>query len=101
PELSTDFDRYWASASAYPIDRIVTAAPAAEDALAQRAVRVAQDPRAQQFLRALRESRFIPELLGGARQTEWARVEMVSDDPAKGLGDVQGEGLLAHQMQRI
>ncbi len=101
PELSADFDRYWASASAYPIDRIVTAGAPPEESLAQRAVRTAQDPRAQQFLRALRESRFIPELLGGTRQTEWAPVEMVSDDPAKGLGDVRGEGLLAHQMQRI
>lgn len=99
PELSADFDRYWASASAYPIDRIVTAetAVAAPDAAAQ----AERDPRAARYLQALRESRFVSDLLTGGIVPQWARVEMVSDDPRKGLGLAEKEGLVTHQLAQV
>ncbi|MBU7575345.1 MAG: phospholipase D family protein [Hydrogenophaga sp.] len=99
PELSTDFDRYWASASAYPIDRIVPAgtAVAAPDAVAQ----AERDPRATRYLQALRGSRFVSDLLTGGIVPQWARVEMVSDDPRKGLGLAEKEGLVTHQLAQV
>lgn len=100
PDLSADFDRYWASGSSYPIDRIVVAARAA-DARPDSAARARTDPRATRFATALRESRFVPELLAGTLVPQWARVEMVSDDPRKGLGQARDEDLLAHQLSRI
>ena len=36
------------------------------------------------YLRALAESQFVSDLLGGHLLFEWATVSMVSDDPAKG-----------------
>ncbi len=98
PELSADFDRYWASASAYPIDRIVavheTAAP---DTVAQ----PERDPRAARYLEALRQSRFVSDVLSGGLVPQWARVEMVSDDPRKGLGLAEEEGLVTHQLAQV
>lgn len=97
PELSADFDRYWASASAYPIDRIVpadSAAPAPE-------APVDNDPRAARYLQALRESRFIADLLAGGHLPQWAKVTMVSDDPRKGLGLAEREGLVTHQLREV
>ncbi len=102
PDLSADFDRYWASASAHPVDRIVSPGAAqADDALGLEAGRAQSDPRAQRYLEALRGSRFIPDLLAGAHLPQWAVVEMVSDDPRKGLGQAQKEDLLSHQLQQV
>jgi putative cardiolipin synthase len=99
-DLSADFDRYWASDSSYPIDRVVVAARAA-DARPDSKARARADPRAARFSTALRESRFVPELLAGTLVPLWAKVEMVSDDPRKGLGQARDEDLLAHQLRRI
>ena len=97
PELSTDFDRYWASASAYPIDRIVVRETPAQDAAAQ----PERDPRAARYVEALRLSRFVSDVLSGALVPQWARVEMVSDDPRKGLGLAEKEGLVTHQLAQV
>ncbi|MPT23829.1 MAG: hypothetical protein E2577_13010, partial [Starkeya sp.] len=46
-------------------------------------------------------SRFLPDLLAGTLEPLWAKVEMVSDDPRKGLGQARDQDLLAHQLRRI
>lgn len=97
PELSTDFDRYWASASAYPIDRIVVREAAVQDVVAP----PERDPRATRYLEALRQSRFVSDVLSGGLVPQWARVEMVSDDPRKGLGLAEKEGLVTHQLAQV
>lgn len=97
PELSADFDRYWASASAYPIDRIVARGTAGQDTVTQ----PERDPRAARYLDALRQSRFVSDVLSGGLVPQWARVEMVSDDPRKGLGQAEKEGLVTHQLAQV
>ena len=97
PELSADFDRYWASASAYPVDRIVT--PAGSEPAPE--AHPENDPRAAHYLQALRESRFVADLLAGEHLPQWARVAMVSDDPRKGLGQAEEEDLITHQLQEV
>ncbi len=106
PELAADFDRYWASGSSYPIDRIVRADTAANTAAntasgTEPPQNPALDPRAALYLQALRESRFIPDLLAGAHMPQWAKVQMVSDDPAKGLGQAEPQHLLTHQLAEV
>lgn len=101
-DVSADFDRYWASESAYPVGLIV--APVAEDQLeqlARAASRVEHTPAAASYLQALRETRLLYQLLHGKLELEWARVRMVSDDPAKGLGRAKQAGMLTHQLGEI
>ncbi|MDO9433822.1 MAG: phospholipase D family protein [Hydrogenophaga sp.] len=97
PELSADFDRYWASDSSYPVDRIVSADARPSEDVAQ----AERDPRAARYLQALRASEFIAQLLAGAHVPQWARVEMVSDDPRKGLGLAEKEDLITHQLAQV
>jgi len=100
--VSHDFDRYWSSASAYPVDRLLPpAAPARISALASQASLIEREPAARSYMDALRESPFVRELLEGRLRFEWASTHMVSDDPAKGLGRVDGETMLPHQLERI
>jgi putative cardiolipin synthase len=84
-QVSSDFDRYWASESAYPLDRLLahsgTAAPAAAP--------VPPDGRsdaAREYREAIANSSFVRDLQARRLAFEWARTELVSDDPAKALG---------------
>jgi len=97
PDLSADFDRYWASGSSYPIERIVSMQAAPQVAAAD----TGRDPRATRYLQALRQLRFVSDLLSGALMPQWARVEMVSDDSRKGLGVAEKAGLLARQLVQV
>ncbi len=101
-EVSRQFDRYWASASAYPVDRLLPAAdPARLSALASKMPLVVRDPASRAYLDAVRESTFVRDLLESDLPFKWASTRMVSDDPAKGLGRNDDAALLAQQLERI
>jgi putative cardiolipin synthase len=85
--VSNDFDRYWSSASSYPVDRLLPpAAPASIAELQTAASMIERDPAAAAYVNAIRNSSFINDLIGHRLPLEWAAARMVSDDPAKGLG---------------
>ncbi len=97
PKVSADFDRYWASASAYPVALLLPAAdPGALDRLSATAADRARSPDAAPYLDALARSGFIQQLVDGQSAMEWTGVRLVSDDPAKGLG-LAPEGVLVPQ----
>ncbi|MCQ4309314.1 phospholipase D family protein [Pseudomonas stutzeri] len=101
-DVSSDFDRYWASDSSYPIDLILPEAGAQQlQQFADAAASMASAPAATEYVRAIRDSAFIAHLLRGDLAFEWAATRMVSDDPAKGLGQAEPDGLLTHQLGEI
>ena len=101
-EVSSDFDRYWASASSYPADRILPRVPASRleeiDADAQR---IEKDPAAQRFVDALQRTPIITRLAESSLPLYWSPVRLVSDDPAKALGQAPREGLLITRLDRL
>lgn len=101
-EVSSEFDRYWASQSAWPAQAILPAAdPATRPALAARAAALTRSDAAQAYIRAVRNTAFMNDLLAQRLALHWSRVEMVSDDPAKGLGRAAPGGLLVDQLRRV
>jgi putative cardiolipin synthase len=85
-DVSTEFDLYWNSASAYPAERFVgedgpAAAARLEDAFAA----LREDPQAIDFARVVRATPLLQRLLAGQLAFEWTRVQVVRDDPAKTL----------------
>jgi putative cardiolipin synthase len=101
-EVSRDFDRYWASDSSYPVDRLLPPAdPDAISELASTASLIGRDPAAAAYMSALRDSSFVRELLEDRLPLEWAATRMVSDDPAKGLGQAASNALLPHKLKEI
>jgi putative cardiolipin synthase len=63
-QVSTEFDRYWNSASAYPAAPFVGAdGAAAEAALKARFAAIENDPRALRYIDAVRHSKFLDDLL--------------------------------------
>ncbi|MCP2039704.1 putative cardiolipin synthase [Neisseria sp. HSC-16F19] len=84
--VSADFDRYWNSASAYPLDTLVRE-PAHIARKTQRLFNgaVPATKKAQRFTRAWQDSPLGADLQAGRLPFEWAQIELVSDDPAKVL----------------
>jgi putative cardiolipin synthase len=101
-EVSNDFDRYWASESSYPIDRILSPAdPAMIKELASAASMVESDPAAVAYMDAIRNSAVIRKLVQGNLEQEWVVTRIVSDDPGKGLGPVSEDSHLTHELNEI
>jgi putative cardiolipin synthase len=101
-DVSHDFDRYWASESSYPVDRLLAPAdPALIAELASAASLIERDPAAAAYMDALRRSAFVRELMEGRLALEWAPTRMVSDDPAKGLGLTAPDTLLPQKLGDI
>jgi putative cardiolipin synthase len=77
---------YWNSASAYPAALLLGAAPAdAARSLEARFARVRDDPESVTYVEAVRNTRLVTDLLEGKLAVEWARAQVVRDDPAKTL----------------
>lgn len=99
-EVSKDFDRYWASDSSYPADRIVP--PVTFEQMAQVATTLSQsahDPAAFKYTSAIRDSPFVQAMVERRLPFEWAATRMISDDPAKGLGRAEREELFPFQLR--
>ncbi|MEG0000177.1 MAG: phospholipase D family protein [Comamonas sp.] len=101
PEVSQDFDRYWASDSSYPVAPLLPSHPDQRQRLDARLGQAAAAPATQNYRSAVVRTPFLQQLLQGVLPLEWARVRMVSDDPAKGLGRATPPGLLVTQLAPI
>lgn len=101
-DVSRDFDRYWTSQSSYPIDRLVSVDGPRALQTFRRELEVAErQPRATGYRAVLMGSELVGSLMRGELDFQWARTVMVSDDPAKGLGEANPEQLLVWQMDRL
>lgn len=100
-DVGAAFDSYWNSASAYPAGLILTPAP---DGLAQlqASAKAAQaGALAAPYLAAIARSPLMQTLTAGPDAVEWAKVTLVVDDPAKGLGAAAKGGLLIERLAAI
>nr|WP_255592649.1 phospholipase D family protein [Bordetella sp. BOR01] len=101
-EVSADFDRYWASQSAYPAAALLDMPDAAQLPMLHRsASRFEKDPAALAYMNALRDLPFIRQMLARQLPFEWAPARMLSDDPAKALGQAPDGVTLADQLQHV
>ncbi|MCA1248810.1 phospholipase D family protein [Massilia sp. MS-15] len=101
-EVAQDFDRYWNSASAYPVMALVATEDAARPGvLAGRAAAFRTQPAAQRYLDAIRTSPFGEQLVQGRLSLDWSLTRMVSDDPAKALGKADPDERMAVGLRRL
>ena len=101
-DVGADFDRYWESRSAHPAARIL-AEPAKDalDRLICDARTAASSAEGRLYAERLRKSKIVAEIASGAVAFEWTRVTLVSDDPAKGLGEAEVSDLLFPQLMEL
>jgi putative cardiolipin synthase len=94
-DVSTQFDRYWNSASAYPASQFVGAPPA--DGVAQLEARFAAMRTGREsavYAEAVRTTSIVRDLLARQLAFEWAPAQLVADDPAKTLDTQERAELL-------
>ncbi|WP_054303980.1 phospholipase D family protein [Gemmobacter sp. LW-1] len=101
PEVDADFDAYWNSGSAYPHEALVTPPKDAAARFASAVATARAAPDAADYNAALRDTRLVGDLLAGRQFLDWVPVQMVSDDPAKGLGPVAPEALMIGRLAAI
>ncbi|WP_231494534.1 MULTISPECIES: phospholipase D family protein [Bordetella] len=101
-DVSNDFDRYWASESAYPIAALLGPADTSPlQALHESAEQVEQNPAASAYMQAMRDLPFIGQMLEGKLAFEWAPTRMVSDDPSKVSDPSPGTVTLVDQLKQV
>ncbi|CAH2795125.1 MAG: Cardiolipin synthase (EC phosphatidylethanolamine-utilizing, bacterial type ClsC [uncultured Paraburkholderia sp.] len=101
-DVAHDFDRYWSSDSAYPVDRILPRPDAARPTeLDARAHALESEPAAIAYADAVRSLPIAQQLPAGTLPLEWAKTRLVSDDPAKALNKASGDALVLRQFHEI
>ena len=99
-EVSTDFDRYWESPLAYPIDQIMSLRSNQNLSQLNLTASLEQNQeRTKDYLTVISESDLIQNLVDRKLNVEWVKTEIVSDDPVKALGQADPEQLLTYQLQ--
>lgn len=94
-DVSSAFDLYWNSASAYPAAGFVgTPGPEAAAALEARFAATHADPVAVAYSDAVRAAPLVQQLLDRQLALEWTRAQLVYDDPAKTLDTTRRTDLL-------
>ena len=94
--VGEDFDLYWASPSAIPIEALLPAANPDGGVLDASVAQVRAAPGGTEYDAAIRDSTLIGALDDDSDTFDWVELDLVSDDPAKGQGKVT-EDLLMHR----
>ena len=101
-EVSRAFDRYWASASSYPVEGLLPSLrPDRIAEVSEAARKVERSPEARRYVAALRETSLVRRLVAGTLELDWVSTRIVCDDPAKGLDQAPRESLVYRQLKEI
>ncbi|MCA0175264.1 MAG: phospholipase D family protein [Proteobacteria bacterium] len=87
--VEADFERYWTSPSAYPLTAIVTDPEQVDVGTVP-----ADDAATQRYRVTIANSSLVRHLHAGSLPLVWAPTRLVSDDPAKVLGQVADDDTL-------
>lgn len=98
PETAAVFDEYWNSASVFEWEGIV-ADPGDPPGMTARFAEVAGSAEAQALLDVLQDS--VARYAEGEDILEWTRVQLVADDPVKGLGVARTDQLMIMRLGTI
>lgn len=100
-DVSQDFDAYWTSGSSYAAADVLPDGEGGLEELA-RAVAVAQeDARGSAYAAAVADAPVLSRVIAGEDLLEWTTVTLVSDDPAKGLGQAGDDALLIGRLPEL
>ncbi|MCA0928821.1 phospholipase D family protein [Ruegeria profundi] len=100
-DVSEDFDRYWASASAYPAELILENAPDGFASLTNNTEEAWASAFASEYIEVIKNTPLVQKIESGTLELEWGKVEFFSDDPAKGLGKADQDDLLLARVIEI
>src|SRR3546814_4964697 len=71
------------------------------DRLISSAVQARKSTEGRRYAKRLRDSSIVNKIAAGRLTFEWTEITLVSDDPAKGVGDAQHSDLLFPQLMAL
>jgi putative cardiolipin synthase len=93
-DVSNEFDSYWNSVSAYPAASVIPAATPETMARVRADWEKLRDgAEAADYVKVVRETLLVTQLLDGTLELEWVPARVVADDPAKVLNPPEREDL--------
>jgi putative cardiolipin synthase len=100
-DISASFDAYWASDSAYPANRVLPEVPRAAMADMENAeAEMLCSTAAADYAQALAGLAPMAGLADAGLELDWGKVWLLSDVPAKALGLVRQEELVAERLRQ-
>ena len=98
PQTAATFDAYWNSASVYEVENII---PGTGDRAGfdRRVAEIQASPEAQELMAGLENG--LARYASGQVPLEWTRVQLVADDPVKGLGIARRDQLMITRLAEI
>ncbi|WP_304618280.1 phospholipase D-like domain-containing protein, partial [Paracoccus sp. (in: a-proteobacteria)] len=100
-DVAADFDRYWASESAYPADLVLGPPGDGAETLARAAEDARRSVLGSEYLAAIASAPVLGQIMAGRDILEWTEAVLVSDDPAKGLGRAARDDLLMGRLSAL
>lgn len=100
-EVAADFDIYWASPSAVPVELLLAPVLTDSKVLEDSVAAAKANPNSKSYEDALQKSAVVQSLRDRTAQIEWVKVELVSDDPVKGQGLARRDDLMIARLAEI
>lgn len=100
-DVSADFDAYWTSGSSYAAADVLPPSEGGPEEMATAVAEAEGSARGTEYAAAVANAPVLSRVLKGEDVLEWTTVTLVSDDPAKGLGQAEAEDLLVGQLPQI
>jgi len=100
-DVSADFDAYWTSGSSYAAADVLPPSEGGLDEMAAAVAEAQDSSRGSDYEAAVADAPVLSRVLAGVDVLEWTTVTLVSDDPAKGLGQAEDANLLIGQLPAL
>lgn len=102
PDVSTAFDLYWNSQSAYPAQAIIgTPTPETVHASREKLAAMRSSPEGIDYLKAVAATRLVADFIAGSIPLHWAPVRVVYDRPEKVLDQAPPTELLFVELRTL
>ena len=92
--VSENFDLYWSSPSSYPAEVVLSPSNDGLAELVREAETAKESVLGSDYVAGLASSQLMSRIENRSLDLEWTEVTLVSDNPAKGLGQANGNELL-------
>jgi putative cardiolipin synthase len=100
-DVSTDFEKYWSSASAYPLEFIIAEPVQGGGNLDKALAEISNSAQHKTYHERLSASVVVSDLETGTLPLEWTDVRLISDSPLKTLRKAKSDQLLIGQIDRL
>ena len=100
-DVSNDFDLYWNSAYAYPLESLIKKKHVSVEKLTQKSAALTTDNKAEAYITSLRESSLAQEMMNRELELIWCDVTLISDSPRKVGKRSERKDLITFQLTEL